>query len=308
MTPIYDEQRHPLSRRILHWVMALSILVMIGSGWRIYNASPIFGFTFPDWATLGGDVEASLARHGDPGVATAIAWHFAAMWTLVVAYLLFVLWGIVTGHFWRDFLPVSPRSVMRDMVAALRFRLEHRLGEYNAVQKVAYWGVLAAVAVMILSGIAIWKPVQTYPLEVLFGGFQGARLVHFLVMAGIVLFLLVHVALDPAGATHAARHGGRSRHRVTPYCHIGGRAMTLVRRQALRGGLSLGALTLLTGCDLSDNDAVQRVLARFSAVERPGAGGAVRSSSRLAPTFPEAHGGEGFPLQCLVRAGQGAAP
>jgi thiosulfate reductase cytochrome b subunit len=195
MTPVYDEQRHPLSRRILHWVMALSILVMIGSGWRIYNASPIFGFTFPDWATLGGDVEASLARHGDPGVATAIAWHFAAMWTLVVAYLLFLLWGIVTGHFWRDFLPVSPRTVIGDMVAALRFRLEHRLGEYNAVQKVAYWGVLAAVAVMILSGIAIWKPVQSYPLELLFGGFQGARVVHFLVMAGIVFFLLVHVAL-----------------------------------------------------------------------------------------------------------------
>jgi thiosulfate reductase cytochrome b subunit len=195
VTPIRDEQIHPLSRRILHWVMALSILVMIGSGWRIYNASPIFDFTFPEWITLGGDVGDSLARHGDPGVASAIAWHFAAMWTLAVAYILFLLWGIVSGHFWRDFLPVGPRSVMRDMVAALRFRLEHRLGEYNAVQKMAYWGVLAAVAVMLLSGIAIWKPVQTYPLEALFGGFQGARVVHFLVMAGIVFFLLIHVGL-----------------------------------------------------------------------------------------------------------------
>ena len=286
MTPIHDEQRHPLSRRILHWVMALSILVMIGSGWRIYNASPIFGFTFPEWITLGGDGEASLARHGDPGVATAIAWHFAAMWTLAVAYLLFVLWGIVTGHFRRDFLPVGPRTVMRDMVAALRFRLEHRLGEYNAVQKAAYWGVLAAVAVMILSGIAIWKPVQTYPLELLFGGFQGARVVHFLVMAGIVFFLLVHVATYADRAAHAARHGGRSCHRASPFCHIGERAMTLVRRQALRGGLSLGALTLLTGCDLSDHDAVQRVLARFSAVERQGAGGDLRSRTVWRRRFP----------------------
>jgi len=195
VTPIRDEQIHPLSRRILHWVMALSILVMIGSGWRIYNASPIFDFTFPEWITLGGDVDASLARHGDPGVASAIAWHFAAMWTLAIAYILFLLWGIVSGHFRRDFLPVGPRSVMRDMMAALRFRLEHRLGEYNAVQKLAYWAVLAAVAVMLLSGIAIWKPVQTYPLELLFGGFQGARIVHFLVMAGIVFFLLIHVGL-----------------------------------------------------------------------------------------------------------------
>jgi thiosulfate reductase cytochrome b subunit len=195
MTPTYDLQLHPLSRRILHWVMALSVLIMIGSGWRIYNASPIFGFTFPEWATLGGDVSASLVRHGDPGVATAIAWHFAAMWTLVIAYLLFLAWGFVTGHFQRDFLPVGPRTITRDLVSALRCRLEHRLGEYNAVQKAAYWGALAAVGVMILSGLALWKPVQTYPLELLFGGFQGARTVHFLVMAGIVLFLLVHVAL-----------------------------------------------------------------------------------------------------------------
>ena len=196
MTPVRDEQLHPLSRRILHWVMALSILIMIGSGWRIYNASPIFDFLeFPEWATLGGDVDAALARHGDPGVASAIAWHFAAMWTLAIAYILFLLWGIVTGHFRRDFLPVGPRTFMRDMIAALRFRLEHRLGEYNAVQKAAYWGALGAVAVMILSGIAIWKPVQTYPLELLFGGFQGARVVHFLVMASIVFFLLIHVGL-----------------------------------------------------------------------------------------------------------------
>jgi thiosulfate reductase cytochrome b subunit len=194
MTQLY-EQRHPLTRRVFHWVMALSILAMIGSGWRIYNASPIFDFTFPEWMTLGGDVWVALARHGDPGVASAIAWHFAAMWTLVVSYLLFVAWGIATGHFWRDFLPVGPISFFRDFIAAAMFRLDHHLGEYNAVQKVAYLGVLTLVAVMILSGIAIWKPVQTYPLELLFGGFQGARLVHFIVMSGIVLFILVHVGL-----------------------------------------------------------------------------------------------------------------
>jgi thiosulfate reductase cytochrome b subunit len=189
------EQRHPWIVRITHWVMAISMLIMLGSGWRIYNASPIFDFTFPEWMTLGGDVQRALARHGDPGVASAIAWHFAAMWLLATSYGLFLLWGALSGHFRRDFLPVGPRSIARDLAAALRFRLEHRLGEYNAVQKAAYWGVLTAVAVMIVSGIAIWKPVQSYPLELLFGGFQGARTVHFLVMAGIVLFLVVHVAL-----------------------------------------------------------------------------------------------------------------
>ncbi len=186
---------HALAVRIAHWIMAFAIIVMIGSGWRIYNASPIFSFRFPVWATLGGDEEASLALHGDPGVATAIAWHLAGMWLLAVSYLLFVLWGVVSGHFRRDFLPVGPRAFIRDFAAAARLRLAHRLGEYNAVQKVFYWGVLALITVMIVSGVAIWKPVQTYPLERLFGGFQGARVVHFLAMTGIVLFLCVHLAL-----------------------------------------------------------------------------------------------------------------
>ncbi|HEY1934262.1 MAG TPA: cytochrome b/b6 domain-containing protein [Acetobacteraceae bacterium] len=195
MSDAPEVQKHALVVRLSHWLMALSILVMIGSGWRIYNASPIFPFSFPVWATLGGDVYTALALHNDPGVATAIAWHFAGMWFLFLSYLTFVLWGVLSGHFRRDFLPLTPRSFLRDFIAAATFRLPHRLGEYNAVQKAFYWGVMLAVAVMIISGIAIWKPVQTYPLVSLFGGFQGARLIHFLAMAGIVGFLLVHIAL-----------------------------------------------------------------------------------------------------------------
>lgn len=190
-----DTQTHPLATRITHWLMALAILILIGSGWRIYNASPIFDFTFPEQFTLGGDVEAALALHNDPGVASALAWHFAAMWLLAISYLVFMLWNLFSGHFRRDFLPIGPVSFWRDFHAALRFRLDHRLGEYNVVQRVAYWGALFAVAMMLLSGIAIWKPVQTYPLEVLFGGFQGARIIHFLFMAAIALFIVIHVAL-----------------------------------------------------------------------------------------------------------------
>jgi thiosulfate reductase cytochrome b subunit len=190
-----EVQTHPLAARITHWLMALAILILIGSGWRIYNASPIFGFRFPEAFTLGGDVEDALALHNDPGVASAIAWHFAAMWLLALSYFGFMLWNLLSGHFWRDFLPVGPISFMRDLIAAVTLRLEHRLGEYNVVQRVAYWGALFAVAMMLLSGVAIWKPVQTYPLETLFGGFQGARIVHFVFMAGIAFFIVIHVAL-----------------------------------------------------------------------------------------------------------------
>lgn len=194
-TPGLEVQSHPLVARISHWLMALAILILLGSGWRIYNASPIFGFAFPDAVTLGGDVDQALALHNDPGVASAIAWHFAAMWLLALSYLGFMLWNILSGHFRRDFLPVGPTAFVRDFIAAATFRLEHRLGEYNVVQRVAYWGVLGALAMMLLSGLALWKPVQTYPLEVLFGGFQGARVVHFAFMALIAGFTLVHVVL-----------------------------------------------------------------------------------------------------------------
>jgi thiosulfate reductase cytochrome b subunit len=188
-------QRHPLILRLAHWSMALSVLIMIFSGWRIYNASPIFGFRFPEAVTLGGNIDVALSRHNDPGVATAIAWHFAAMWLLLIAFLVYAAYGVLSGHFRRDFLPIGPRSFMHDLIAAARFRLAHRLGEYNAVQKAFYWAVVAALVIMLMSGLAIWKPVQFAWLTAFFGGFQGARLVHFLGMSGLVLFLVVHVTL-----------------------------------------------------------------------------------------------------------------
>jgi hypothetical protein len=118
-------------------------------------------------------------------------------------------------------LPVGPTSFLRDFIAAARFKLEHHLGESNAVQKVFYWGVLALVLLMLVSGIAIWKPVQTFPLELLFGGFQGARIMHFLGMAGICGFLLVHIALVAlVPKTFVAMVTGR----VTGPAHITGHA------------------------------------------------------------------------------------
>jgi len=190
-----DVQTHPAIRRVAHWLLALSILLMIGSGWRIYNTSPIFPFNFPEVLTLGGDGAISIVHHNDGGVANAIAWHFAAMWLLVGSVLLYLLHTVLTGHLRRDLLPVGPRAFLRDFIAAATFRLDHRLGEYNAVQKVFYLGVLLAIAMMILSGLAIWKPVQLQALTWMFGGFQGARLVHFLFMVAIVGFLVVHVTL-----------------------------------------------------------------------------------------------------------------
>jgi len=175
---------HPAWVRITHWINALAMLVMIGSGWEIYNASPLFGFTFPGSITLGG------------WLAGALLWHFAAMWVLAVNGLVYLVLGFLTGRFRRKLLPIRPSEVIADTKAALTFRLSHDdISVYNSVQRLLYLGVILAGIVMVLSGLSIWKPVQLQELTALFGGYDFARYVHFFAMAAIVGFLVIHVLL-----------------------------------------------------------------------------------------------------------------
>jgi thiosulfate reductase cytochrome b subunit len=175
---------HPLYVRITHWINALAILIMIGSGWQIYNASPLFPFTFPGSITLGG------------WLAGGILWHFAAMWLLVANGLVYLALGFASGRLRRKLLPIRPAEVVRDAGAALTGKLSHDdLTRYNAVQKLLYAGILVTGVVILASGLAIWKPVQFWELAALFGGYEGARLVHFFAMAAIVLFLVLHVVM-----------------------------------------------------------------------------------------------------------------
>ena len=175
---------HPLLVRITHWVNALAILVMVLSGWKIYNAAPLFEFSFPDSWTLGG------------WLAGALQWHFAAMWLLALNGLIYLAYGIVSGHLRRRMFPISAGALFRELRDALRGRLAHDdLAVYNAAQKAAYLGAILLAIGLILSGLAIWKPVQLYALASLMGDYEGARLLHFFCMAGLVLFVLVHVAM-----------------------------------------------------------------------------------------------------------------
>lgn len=186
---------HPLLVRITHWLNAIAILIMMGSGWRIWNSDPIFNYYFPVTFTLGGAEAASQDIHNETGLAGALQWHFAGMWLLVINGIIYFGYGLLSGHFRHAFFPVGPSAFLRDAVAALTFRLPHRLGVYNAVQKTLYLGVLAAGVVTVLSGLAIWKPGQFQELAFLFGGFDTARLVHFLGMSTIALFVIVHLSL-----------------------------------------------------------------------------------------------------------------
>ena len=175
---------HPLVVRVTHWVNALAVLVMVTSGWRIYNASPLFDFRFPKEATLGG------------WLAGALQWHFAAMWLLALNGLVYVAYGLASGHFRRKLLPIGPRAVFADVLAALRGKLAHEdLSVYNAAQRAAYVALILCLALLVASGLAIWKPVQFQDIAVLMGDYEGARLVHFAAMTLVVAIVLVHVAM-----------------------------------------------------------------------------------------------------------------
>ena len=170
--------------RTAHWINAVAMVLMIMSGWQIYNASPLFDFRFSHSITLGG------------WLGGALLWHFAAMWLLMVNGLIYLALGFSTGRFANKLLPLTPSGVIADTKAALTGRLSHDdLTRYNYVQKLLYAGIILIGVVIVISGLSIWKPVQLQWLTTLFGGYDVARYVHFLCMSAIVAFLAVHVAL-----------------------------------------------------------------------------------------------------------------
>jgi thiosulfate reductase cytochrome b subunit len=183
MPPV--RQLHPLPIRVMHWINAVTMIVMIGSGWKIYNDEVLFGWLhFPDAVTIG-----KWAQHG-------LQWHFFGMWVLALNGIAYLTYGLATGRFRRMLLPIRWSELIATIRDALRFRLSHDdPTKYNTVQKLLYVGVILVGILTVASGLAIWKPVQFSEFLTLFGSFQNARLVHFFCMAAIVGFLIVHVSL-----------------------------------------------------------------------------------------------------------------
>ncbi len=175
----------PVWVRITHWINAIAVVLMVMSGWQVYDASPIFRIVrFPAAITLGG------------WLGGALLWHFATMWVLIVNFLVYLGLNLATGRLRRKLLPISFKSLAADLVAALRGTLAHEnLARYNAVQKFAYLLVIVDIALVILSGLAIWKSVQFPLLRTLMGGYDNARVVHFFAMSVLVAFFVVHVVM-----------------------------------------------------------------------------------------------------------------
>ena len=281
---------HPLLVRIAHWVNALAILAMVMSGWKIYNASPLFDFSFPSDLTLGG------------WLAGALQWHFAAMWLLVLNGLIYLAYGTLSGHLRRRMLPIAPRALAADMLNALRGRLAHDdLSVYNAAQRAAYLGAIVLAIGLVLSGLAIWKPVQLYWLAALMGDYEGARLIA----------LLLHGRHRPVRAGPCADgdpraqdlshddHGKAEKWIASSRTTEGPLLASVERRLFLKRGLSLGALSLLSGCDLTDkltyDDSVQKMLTAMSRWN-DGVQAWLFDPKRLAPEFPESRITSPFPF------------
>jgi thiosulfate reductase cytochrome b subunit len=175
---------HPVWLRVTHWLNAIAAMIMVFSGWRIYNASPIFDFKFPAAFVMGG------------WLGGALQWHFAAMWLLFFNGLIYLTFNVFSGRLRRKFFPVSLRGLFADLGEALRGKLAHDdLTRYNQVQKLAYLFVVLDIILLVISGLAVWKSVQFPLCSELMGGYDNARIVHFFAMAALVLFVIVHIVM-----------------------------------------------------------------------------------------------------------------
>ncbi|MER1978528.1 cytochrome b/b6 domain-containing protein [Pseudocitrobacter faecalis] len=186
--PISKESRtkmiHPLWLRISHWINALVMLMMITSGWRIYNASPLFNFNFPGAFTLGG------------WLGGALQWHFAAMWLFVLNGVFYLICNISTGRIRQMYWPLSLTELLRDISLTASGKLSHNdISKYNMIQKIAYIGVVVLSILAFLSGLVIWKSVQFPLLRELMGGYESARLVHFTCMSLVIFFTAIHLVM-----------------------------------------------------------------------------------------------------------------
>jgi thiosulfate reductase cytochrome b subunit len=170
----------------MHWTNAIAMIIMILSGWGIYDDYVIIpGLHFGEALRLG------------TWAAPSLLWHFAGMWLLAVNGLCYVSYGLITGRLRERMLPIRFAELVQTVRDTLKFKIEHDdLTVYNAVQKLLYIVVILAGIAQVVTGLLIWKPIQFSGAVALLGGFQAVRLEHFLGMSVIVGFLLVHVALS----------------------------------------------------------------------------------------------------------------
>jgi thiosulfate reductase cytochrome b subunit len=188
--------KHPLAIRWFHWLNFPLLTIMIWSGLLIYwaydpYAIKLFGHTvfkfFPEWFYQKYHIKRRLAE--------GMAFHFVFMWLFAVNGLLYVLYTLFSGE-WRYLLP--KKSSWHEAWLVLLHDLHLRKtappqNKYNAAQRIAYSAVIVMGLGSLLTGLAIYKPVQLYWLVFICGGYKAARVIHFALTIGYCLFFMIHI-------------------------------------------------------------------------------------------------------------------
>lgn len=189
----------PLLIRITHWVNVPVLVIMAMSGLEILLAYPFFGPRGAEygWVPLAGWMPPEWMRAGG-WLAGARHLHFAFAWALVINAALYLGYLAVSGE-WRRRLfwpPRDTRPAVQQLLFYLRVRKQAPAKNlYNGLQRSAYTGALVLAVLEVLSGLAMWKPVQLHRLTWLMGGYDGARVIHFLALLGLIGFVITHVVM-----------------------------------------------------------------------------------------------------------------
>jgi thiosulfate reductase cytochrome b subunit len=191
------QPKHAWPTRWMHWINAPVLAIMVWSGMLIYWANDIYRIGWGD-VTLFHFFPDAFYEHLGFGhrLAEGMAWHFAFMWIFALNGIAYVLYTAISGE-WRYLIP--GRNAFREAwhvvlhdLHMTRVPLPNR--KFNAAQQIAYTGVIAMGAGSLLTGLAIYKPVQLWWLSTALGGYEWARLEHFTLTIGYVLFFLIHIS------------------------------------------------------------------------------------------------------------------
>jgi len=190
------EKKHPLAIRWLHWINFPFLLLMIWSGLLIYWANQVYALRIFGYELFKFFPQGFNDFLGIPfRLAEGMQIHFFFMWLFTVNGVVYIIYLIASGE-WRAILPV-PGSLKRAPAVALHdahiIKKAPPQGKYNDAQRIAYTSVILMGAGSVLTGLAIYKPLQLGWLTALFGGYQWARWIHFWLTISFVLFFLVHV-------------------------------------------------------------------------------------------------------------------
>lgn len=189
--------KHPLAIRWFHWINFPVLSIMIWSGMLIYWAYDPYKITIGDWTLVSFFPDWFYKALGwSRRLAEGMAWHFVFMWLFLLNGLLYVIYTFVSGE-WRHLVP--DRKSFREAIEVTLYDLGLRKTQppfikYNGAQKIAYFSIMLMGVGSALTGYAIYKPTQFYWLTALTGGYETARLLHFALTIGYVLFFLIHIA------------------------------------------------------------------------------------------------------------------